>query len=192
MLCLRAYAQDSDLMDRLLNCAKDSNELSRLLCYDNVTKTIGESRPNAVVDADRSDHWVAQQQTNPIDDSRTVALVNIAAEGKSSLGRPIGLAIRCMSGTTTVYINWNDYLGSEATVLTRIGSSEAVRQRWSLSTDNEATFYPRDAVAFVKELMTADRLVAQVTPYNENPVTAIWNIAGLSTAIEPLRKTCNW
>jgi type VI secretion system protein VasI len=192
MLCFQAYAQDSDLIARLLDCAKDSNDVSRLVCYDTLAKTRNESRPSAVVYPDVNDNWRVQQQKNPIDDSTTVSLVNVATEGESSFGRPIGLVIRCMSGATTLYINWNDYLGSEASVLTRIGTSEATRQRWPLSTDNEATFYPRDAVGFVKELMTADRLVAQVTPYNENPVTAVWNVAGLASAVEPLRKACNW
>ncbi|EKK98854.1 hypothetical protein VCHC41B1_3364 [Vibrio cholerae HC-41B1] len=38
----------------------------------------------------------------------------------------------------------------------------------------------------------ADKLVAQITPYNENPLTAIFDTAGLSNALLPLRKTCNW
>jgi type VI secretion system protein VasI len=40
--------------------------------------------------------------------------------------------------------------------------------------------------------MDADNLVAQITPYNESPVTAIFDTSGLENAIKPLRETCNW
>ena len=38
-------------------------------------------------------------------------------------------------------------------------------------------------VAFIRELMAADRFVAQVTPYNESPVTAVFELTGLPTAV---------
>ncbi|WP_257025488.1 type VI secretion protein [Pseudoalteromonas sp. MIP2626] len=41
-------------------------------------------------------------------------------------------------------------------------------------------------------MLTSDKLVAQVTPYNESPATAIFNTTGLKNAIKPLRETCNW
>ena len=41
-------------------------------------------------------------------------------------------------------------------------------------------------------MLTSTKLVAQVTPYNESPVTAIFNTAGLENAIKPLREICSW
>ena len=41
-------------------------------------------------------------------------------------------------------------------------------------------------------MMLSDKLLAQVTPYNENPVTAIFNTRGMIEAIKPLRQTCHW
>lgn len=55
------------------------------------------------------------------------------------------------------------------------------------------TFYPGSgAIGFIKELMDADRFVAQVTPYNDNPVTAIFDLTGLNQAVQPLQETCGW
>jgi type VI secretion system protein VasI len=88
---------------------------------------------------------------------------------------------------------WNDYLGSDRiAVTTRIGDQEAETKRWSLSTDNSATFYPGNDTDFIRAMFAGDRLVAQTTPYNESPVTAVFNTTGLETAITDLRKTCGW
>ena len=60
-----------------------------------------------------------------------------------------------------------------------------------MSTDSQATFHPK-AISFLKSLLQSNKLVAQITPYNESPVTAIFNTAGLENAIKPLRETCHW
>ncbi|XPP91702.1 hypothetical protein ACN08N_17410 [Photobacterium leiognathi subsp. mandapamensis] len=39
---------------------------------------------------------------------------------------------------------------------------------------------------------SSNKLIAQITPYNENPLTAIFDTKGLSNALAPLRETCNW
>ena len=100
--------------------------------------------------------------------------------------------MRCQSGKTNFFINWNDYLGSEATVLTRVGTENAVTSDWSLSTNSQATFRPGNTVAFIKHLSTVRQLVAQVTPYHENPITAVFDLTGIETAVAPLRETCRW
>ena len=140
-----------------------------------------------------SGKWNVSIDTNPIDDTKTVTLYLLADSGKSSmLGQPVVLFIRCKSLETNVFINWSDYLGNEATVLTRIGKEKAETRNWNLSTDSQATFLPRNEVDFLNKLLIVDSFVAQVTPYNESPVTAIFDVKGLSNAITPLRETCNW
>lgn len=77
-------------------------------------------------------------------------------------------------------------------VLSRIGSEQASTRQWSLSTDSQATFYPDNPITFIKRLLEVDRFVAQVTPYGEDPVTAVFALGGLVNAIKPLRETCGW
>jgi TonB family protein len=38
----------------------------------------------------------------------------------------------------------------------------------------------------------AETFLAQVTPYNENPITAIFDTRGMAAALKPLAKTCGW
>jgi type VI secretion system protein VasI len=116
-----------------------------------------------------------------------------AASGRSRFGQPVLLVLRCSSHTTDVYIDWHSYLGDEANVTSRVGSSESETKAWTASTDKTATFYPEDAAQFIREqLIPAGRFVAQVAPYNESPITAVFDLAGLDTAAKPLRKACEW
>jgi type VI secretion system protein VasI len=41
-------------------------------------------------------------------------------------------------------------------------------------------------------MLGADKFIAQTTPYNENPVTAIFETRGLRNALVPLADTCDW
>ena len=174
-------------------CATELGDLARLECFDQMAKSRGLSGPQSQpTNVSGTGKWQISAEINPVDDSKTVTLILAADSGRSKWGRPVALVARCMSNKTELYILWNDYLGSSANVLTRIGSSAAVTKRWGLSTDKQASFHPRDTITFLKEMMDSDRFVAQVTPYNENPVTAVFDTSGLENAVQPLRETCNW
>ena len=167
-------------------CAQIIENDTRLACYDMLFKP--EKSVNQA-----SVNWTVETNTNPLDDSNTVLLYTVSSEGQSRWRRPITLILRCRSNKTELFINWQDYLGRDTThVTTRIGSGDAETKSWGLSTDNEATFYPNNDVRFIKELLGNDRLVAQTTPFNESPITAIFNISGLNEAITPLRDECEW
>lgn len=175
-------------------CSSKKGDLDKIKCFDNLANKYNlNGVQTSRKEIQDSGKWNVSIDTNPIDDTKTVTLYLLADSGKSSmLGQPVVLFIRCKSLETNVFINWRDYLGSEATVLTRIGKEKAETRNWNLSTDSQATFLPRNEVDFLNKLLIVDSFVAQVTPYNESPVTAIFDVKGLSNAITPLRETCNW
>lgn len=175
-------------------CSSKKGDLDKIECFDNLAKKYNlNGVQTSKEEIQDSGKWNVSIDTNPIDDSKTVTLYLVADSGKSSmLGEPVVLFIRCKSLETNLFINWRDYLGSEAIVLTRIGKEKAETRNWSLSTDSQATFFPRNEVDFINKLLVVDSFVAQVTPYGESPVTAIFDIKGLSNAIKPLREVCNW
>lgn len=178
--------------NELAVCAAIDGDLERLECFDQVSISHNLKGPEQVqTNIEGHGKWAVTENVNPIDDSKTVILRLRADSGQSRFREPISLIARCQSNSTDLYIVWNDYLGSEASVLTRIGSKNAETSRWSLSTDSQATFR-RNPIDFLKDLLEADRLVAQVTPYNGSPVTAIFDTSGLQNAIVPLRQTCGW
>ncbi|EHH3082193.1 type VI secretion system-associated protein TagO [Vibrio vulnificus] len=182
----------ADLEKEIASCSAVKGELERLDCYDSLAKKHKLDKPQAVGEKLTGiGKWNVSEEVNPVDDSKTVTLILEASSGQSKWNGKVFFVARCRSNKTEVYIGWNDYLGREASVLTRIGSSKAVTSKWSLSTDSKATFH-RQPIPFLKSMEKADSLVAQITPYNESPVTAIFDTSGLSNALAPLRKTCNW
>ena len=186
-----AYAQT--LEKHIAKCAATKGDLARLECYDAMARMNNLSGPQPAASTPSGvGKWSVSDTTNPIDDSRTVVAHLVSSTGRGRFGEPINLVIRCQSNRTDMYIDWKSYLGLDSTsVIFRIGSTPAKTQRWGLSTDNQATFHP-GAIQAIKEMLEHGSVVAQVTPYNESPVTAQFEIEGIANAIKPVRETCSW
>lgn len=138
-------------------------------------------------------HWEVAEKKNPIDDTPVVVLTLMSYKGATSGGAP-SLVIRCKSNTTNVFIAWLDRMSYRDTmpVTTRLDSEKAQTLDWSLSTNNEATFFPGKDYVFAKKMIDHSELIARTTPRGENPVTAYFDLDGLPEAIKPLREACNW
>jgi type VI secretion system protein VasI len=186
----------------LAKCAVMEGDLDRLSCFDDLARDAGldAPQPQAVPErASNAGKWDVSRDKNPLDDSERVVLILRADSGSSRYGGPVGFIARCQSNSTEAYINWNDYLGNDGNyrneyknVTVRIGDGQASTQRWGLSTDSKATFAPNWAGDLLKKMATANKLVVQTTPYNENPVTAIFDTTGMADALEPLMEVCGW
>jgi type VI secretion system protein VasI len=173
-------------------CAVIDGDLSRLECFDSLAKNKNlDGRQVQPTSISGKGKWEVTTDINPIDDSKTVTLMLYASSGTNRYKQPVFLVARCKSDETNLYIGWNDYLGREANVLTRVGENKATTTKWSMSTDSKATFH-KAPIPFIKEMLGSNKLIAQITPYNESPVTAIFNTIGLENAIKPLRETCGW
>ena len=184
----------------LIRCAQIDTPTERIGCYDELAIVRGYQPPQRTTRS--TGKWLVEETSNPIDDTRTVMLLLTAEPNSSStrMGeRPI-LVARCRSNTTELYINWGQYVGDDSSnvydewkyVTIRVGSNEAQRQRWGVSTSRDATFAPNWAGSLLREMTTDTTFVARTTPYGENPMTAIFDTTGLSEALLPLMDTCGW
>jgi len=177
----------------LVQCAAAENPISRLACFDRLASDRGASANTSPSTPPGAGKWQTNTKTDPLTDKAvyTAAVFADTAEGK--FGKPIGLFVRCKDNRTEMYVTWNSYLGrDEAMVTYRIDKEPAKASRWGLSTDNTATFFPGSPVPTLKKLANSSSFVANLTPYNDNPITAVFDMTGADKALADIRKGCNW
>lgn len=145
--------------------------------------------------------WFSSSSVNPIDDSKTVVVSgNADPDLTSGTENTISLSVRCMSGKTEMWVNWVDYLGDDSDdvysewkrVTVRVGKNQAKAERWDLSTDKNATFFPGSPVGLIRKMAKSDQIVFQTTPYSEGQVTAVFKLDGFSKAVSDAAKQCGW
>lgn len=171
-------------------CMNINDDTARLLCYDGLTNSLKKKNENSSNLA--KGKWITNSETNPLDDSKTVTTYLLSDSGTSTYGEKIALILRCQSNKTNVFISWDDYLGDDPYVTSRIGKGEVDSKYWNISTNNTSTFYPSNQIEFIKSLFGNTTFVAQVTPYNDSPVTAVFDITGTEGSVNDLRAACNW
>ena len=190
LLLFIGLAWGQNLDKDLAKCASIVGVLERLECYDQLAKAnnlFGTQKVSTNLEG--TGDWDIKHDANPIDDSETVTLTLYANSGTDYLGNKVYLIIRCKSSEIALYIGWKSYLGSSANVLTRVGTEKAETKNWSLSTDSQATF-STEPTELITRMLNNQKFVAQVTPYNSNPITAIFNISGIENAIKPIKDIC--
>lgn len=179
----------SDIEQEIKICSKIENSIERLDCYDKIVK---DNTKNTVT---TSDNWTIQKGKSKFTDTEQIYLITEATKPiKSMFGQNIFpiLILRCQDNKTDVIIDWDTFLGIESVKVTeRIDKEKVQTTDWSISTDNKATFR-RQPIKFIKRMLNKEKLLVQVVPYGENPVTTEFNIHGLENIIEPLQKMCNW
>ena len=136
--------------------------------------------------------WIVDDEINPRNGSRGYRAALVADPGASSVGRVIVLILQCSRGSTQALIRWNDDLGAEARVTTRLGTAPAEVKTWKVSSDNRASIVSRNTVDFIEALAATNRLEARVTPYRDGPVTAVFDLRGIGTVVQSLRDACGW
>lgn len=142
--------------------------------------------------------WTRSETISPIDDSKTVVFrleADNEITGWLKKATP-SMIIRCQEKATDAYVNVEmsssvEYGGDHHTVTLRFDSEKTRSERWSESTDNESLFSPRE-VSFAKKVGQSKRLLMQFTPFNGNPQTIQFAVAGFDEHLPELAKTCRW
>lgn len=197
-LCLAAViplrAQTSSELNR---CASIVLASARLGCYDAIAKPAAGPSPASVGElapgVKRLGGWIVTVKVDPITDQKGASFV-LWAEGADRIDTP-SLIIRCIRGKLEAYVSPDKYLGDRNTlVILRFGSEAPIAESWSESSDNTALFHPgRDPeiAAFVRKLSLYERLVIQVSPYNEAPMAMEFALAGIDQVNQELWSMCN-
>lgn len=118
-------------------------------------------------------------KTDPMDDRQTLYIVFNAPQKVNEYADSVSLVIRKKEGhKPEVYINWKEFLNQSPCLITyRIDNEKAKTGVWTLSTDEKASFFDGDVQELLLKLKNADQFIARVTPFNEPPCTAIFDIS---------------
>jgi type VI secretion system protein VasI len=142
--------------------------------------------------------WEQHQGTSSFDDSTTATIL---LEAEDDITGPLAqavrpaLIIRCQEKQLEAYVNTGMQPDVEsgnfdgATVRLRIDQKEPQTLNMGKSTDGEALFFP-DVTAIVKQLLAAERMAFEFTPFSANPAEMIFDVRGIQEAIKPVRAAC--
>lgn len=193
--CQSVYAATGE------DCAKNDNDAERLSCYDNIFRIEQKStETEPQVDVEKKGWYVWKSQSK-IDDSVSDLMMllsdNIVNERAGKMGYGT-IGIKCHQKTTTItfsagelfLVDDDDY----GRVTYRLDKEKAKTKRMDVTTDNKALglWSNSETIPFIKEMFGHDKMIVQITPYQETPATMEFTIKGLEEAIKPLRKACGW
>jgi len=148
------------------------------------------------ITAQPADGWRVSRTVSAMDGSKTITLtLDSENEIQAWLGqKKPSLLIRCKEGKAEVYINMGTAASVETaedthTVRLRFDQSGPVTQHWSESTEQEALFSP-EAKELTTQLVTANALAFEFTPFQSNPAVAKFNLKGLTSHIDEVEQVC--
>lgn len=172
-------------------CAGLQEDQARLACYDLAAGRKAE--PGSA-----KGRWIVSESVNPVDDTKTILAMLLAADGKSKYGKPIGLFVRCQSNVLDVFISWGQFLGDDTShranqkdITMRIGDDKAFPARWGISTDGTATFATETSkMHFLRGIVAKPSLVVRTAPYGSVPIVATFDVRGVAEALAPVMEAC--
>lgn len=187
--------QPTALEEDLVSCYAIPGSFRRLDCYDSALRRHNLIAPET--DEVATGDWKIEQRSSGISDEADVYMVVHAVEkipGDDGDVRPL-LIVRCEENDTAVIFNFARFIEqSRADAAIRIDDGAVMTVRLKMSASGRAFgfWHGEEAVPFVKRLMDGRRLLVQVQPLGARPVVAEFAVAGLDTAVGPLREACGW
>jgi type VI secretion system protein VasI len=194
-----AGAQESDhdaLLSELRAIHQLEDPVERLQAFDTLAEELfGEAArsedpdPTAEAPLDSEGEadtgsWLVIVDSDPITDEKVFLALLDAESGRNEFGTAPTLILRRTGEHDEVYISWSDYFADDYVRVThRIDQAEPETRSWAVSTDDDATFFPGDATALMRDLADAERLVVRTTPYNASPITAVFALEGLEEGL---------
>ncbi len=168
------------------------------MCVRKVAESAAKA--NDAKNGKNTGRWSIRTSTNAIDDSKIVLVsTNRSVVGSDNYGNSItaSVLLRCMENTTSLILNTSEFMSDTqgfGRVDFRVDDKKAQRLNMIGSTDNRALglWNGRRSIPVIKSMFDGEKLTLRFTPYNENPITATFNIQGVENAVAELRETCNW
>ncbi len=110
----------------------------------------------------------------------------------------LSLEIVCKDNTTSFQLKFGENIVATALDTARVQFSvdgrPAEEYLFSISSDFKSVglWSGEEAIPVIKTLLDGSKLTIEGAPYFSRPVKAGFAIQGLSSAIQPVRGSCNW
>ena len=106
------------------------------------------------------------------------------------------LTVRCFEAEPGVVWSWREAIFSNngvAAMQLRLDAGEVAWIRPRAADSRDAAFFNgKEAVALIKRMLEADRMVAMYMPALDNSREVIFDLAGLDAAVEEIQAACPW
>lgn len=186
--------------DAVSKCRAITDSLERLDCYD---KLGGGDQPRLVADTGGlSTKWKKSVKTSPMDDARVVT-IGLLAENEV-VGWPdekqlpmLIIHAHCAQNTAEMYVvtGLRPHVANGKGLYTasvRFGTEEPlVIDDMITSVDGKAlVFSPAGTPTYINLMQHTDKMLFQFTPVNSTPVTAEFDVRGLTAQLQEYRRLC--
>lgn len=168
-------------------CSAIVDQQMRLKCFDYFFPLRQDMLGNG--------NWQITEQKSVIDGSTEIIATLLARTMTFSGKGPqeAALGIRCSEGETSTYVVTSLTMENrEPEVTYRFDDDAPVHKSWMTSTDFQSVgmWTAAEAIPFLRKLTTASKLTVRIE--DKDRWEAIFNLRGVSEAVEKVRKTCNW
>ncbi|ARU54360.1 hypothetical protein OLMES_0254 [Oleiphilus messinensis] len=142
----------------------------------------------AVEDSGEVEGWRYQISSDPITDEDN-AFIEVDGDWGSIL------TVYCEGEELIIYFGMNDYISEfeGAEVDYRLDKNAPVSKFWQTSRSRTGLMYPNspDAEkAFLKELLSSSTFALRTYNDNDNPITRVWDLSGMSAAYQKIKSYC--
>lgn len=180
------------------DCVTIDNDLDRLACYD---RESGRTPDSETVPTDLG-NWLVRKDKSEFEDTTDVFVSvdsdEVVACSSYTSHQKVRLLLRCLENTTSLILMTDCHVasgfGGYGSVEYRIDDRKARSRGFQESTNNRSLglWSGGKSIPVIKEMFGGERLLVRFTPFNQNPVTARFDITGIEETVAPLRESCSW
>ncbi|MDR9775012.1 hypothetical protein RJJ65_20615 [Rhizobium hidalgonense] len=135
--------------------------------------------------------WQVNVHKDAMDDSRFIIIMLQSEDDGVVLG------VNCRGSDSSVGIVWDRFLGGEKIggveykpMVYRVDDKQPLRTDWPVMSDRSTT--RADAPErFVSEVMSGERLAIRIEPYQNAPLTVLFDTKGLTSVLMANRPECD-
>ena len=175
-------------------CLSIDEDAARLACYDGLAAMAADGAARADPGSWTLEEWPSRLNPAWTDYEAWTASLNPVPGAGGIPVFPV-LTLRCEQGETRVFFDFGRVMAEDrVTVYFRLGAGEIQAGELILAPDGRrfGLWASALSVRFVQALQRSERLRVQVPIEGAEPLTAAFELGGLTAVSSPLKDACGW